>query len=477
MRFITTFLIFTLYFENQTSQEIKGYTPRKCELTGYSKGSWVFNSNKTNKSFICCSFKDEEHLNNNLYCTRSTDIKRKIRPKVSRAHMNHFSVKQFGQLSEQACRCDYDNSTSVHPREQYEWQTSNGCAFEWDSEEFCSYLGDRTMMMIGDSTVISNCKSHINMLIAGDQDCANQIICVRHDYLLYSEKFTFAEDKLNFTDYVDMYSPDIVLMSTGLHYVRSSLRFFLNETIHSIVKMIDSLKLQFAATDRPLPIFYWMQLNNGHTGCEMVTEPLKILPDFESGINDTYGWQYLDVFDRLAKDLFLKNGNHYLDLSPLRYRADAHPSSGWKMKNAEERGKGWYLDYKIPTDCLHYCVPGPLDAFSSILQINLRHIFERSNASKANYTYLPVGSLLDTSNRSSVLLSMADDCVIHCMGNDCPRSDDFYYANHGVLRKFPNKDTILYHKFTMEEIEYFAFKEISAAPKGDAIEPCPIDKC
>ena len=267
-------------------------------------------------------------------------------------------------------------------------------------------------------------------------------------------------------------------MSTGLHYVGTSQYvIILNETIHSIVKRIDSLKLRFSATGRSVPIFYWVQLNNGHTNCEMVTEPLKILPNFESPINDTYGWRYLDVFDRLAKDLFLKYGNRYLDLSPLRYRADAHPSSGWKMKKGKDLGLGFYLDYKIPTDCLNYCMPGPIDVFSNILQIHLSHLFERSSPSKANYTYLPVGSYLDISNRSSVLLSMAHDCVIHCMGNNCPRSDDFHYADHGVLRKFPNKDTVLYHKFNLEEIEYFLLKEINAAPKGEPIEPCPIDKC
>jgi len=256
MRFIESIAIFLKFFlysilKIKASQEIKGYSSRLCELSDYSNGSWVINSNKTKKSFICCSYENEEHLNNNLYCTRTTDIKRMRKAKVSRAHMNHFSVKQFGQFEHQACRCDYDNSTSVHPREQYEWQTSNGCAFEWDSEEFCSYLGDRTMMMIGDSTLKGNCKSHINMLIAGDQECANQIICVRHDYLLYNEKLTFASDKLNFTDYIDIFSPDIVLMSTGLHHVRFSQNLIiLNETLHSIVQRIDSLKVRFAATGR-----------------------------------------------------------------------------------------------------------------------------------------------------------------------------------------------------------------------------------
>jgi hypothetical protein len=61
------------------------------------------------------------------------------------------------------------------------------------------------------------------------------------------------------------------------------------------------------------------------------------------------------------------------------------------------------------------------------------------------------------------------------MGNGC--SDDFHYADHGVLKKIPNRDTLFYHKFRLEEIEYFLLKEINAAPKGEPIEPCPIDKC
>ena len=77
--------------------------------------------------------------------------------------------------------------------------------------------------------------------------------------------------------------------------------------------------------------------------------PLEQAPDW-AGAEPSYNWHLLPAFDAAARKRFahpaaVLENRFMLDLAPLALRADAHPGS---------RG-----DH--PGDCLHSCVPGPLD--------------------------------------------------------------------------------------------------------------------
>ena len=61
---------------------------------------------------------------------------------------------------------------------------------------------------------------------------------------------------------------------------------------------------------------------------------------------DRYHWNLEVDFDELSRNVSLEYGFEVLDMSPLYLRPDSHPGG---------------------TDCLHFCIPGPLNLFSILL--------------------------------------------------------------------------------------------------------------
>jgi hypothetical protein len=77
-----------------------------------------------------------------------------------------------------------------------------------------------------------------------------------------------------------------------------------------------------------------------------------------------YNWPMFEDWDARARVLLgnssLKN-SHVLDIAPLHLRPDAHPGS-WPGPVVE--GVDHHERWKI--DCLHMCMPGPLDLVSQV---------------------------------------------------------------------------------------------------------------
>lgn len=60
---------------------------------------------------------------------------------------------------------------------------------------------------------------------------------------------------------------------------------------------------------------------------------------------DSYGWYNFPHFDTYSANISKHLGVKLIDLSPLYLRIDGHPGH----------------------DCLHYCMPGPLDLFGTLV--------------------------------------------------------------------------------------------------------------
>ena len=80
-----------------------------------------------------------------------------------------------------------------------------------------------------------------------------------------------------------------------------------------------------------------------------------------------YHWELHPSFDQMAMQFAADLGMGVIDMSPLYLRPDAHiggtTGNGYHMLLAgEQRGAA-----PEKMDCLHYCLPGPVDLFNVLL--------------------------------------------------------------------------------------------------------------
>ena len=95
--------------------------------------------------------------------------------------------------------------------------------------------------------------------------------------------------------------------------------------------------------------FVWKTQNPAHFQCDSYNAPTVGSTGYPIPPNlDKYHWNALPDYDNYIRSNSseARYGFKILDMSPLYYRADAHAGNG---------------------DCLHFCMPGPVDLFSILL--------------------------------------------------------------------------------------------------------------
>jgi hypothetical protein len=125
----------------------------------------------------------------------------------------------------------------------------------------------------------------------------------------------------------------------------TSLLHEINRTIHQA----------YLPKSRPLPKILWKTVNAAHQNCwEAGSRPLTTPPTVNA-VTDTYAWRLFDAFDEFAYNLSSAFAYDVMDMHALKLRPDAHP--GQNAMTAHGKIK----------DCLHYCLPGPLNIFSQFM--------------------------------------------------------------------------------------------------------------
>lgn len=258
-----------------------------------------------------------------------------------------------------ACSCSHrvDSKLTMTDQELYTWQPSTCELSHWDSSEFCSLLGNRIVLLSGDSTMYQCASTLMSMLTHSMAPCTEQIYFGRSDYLYIRR----AGEK-RFDEYIEDIRPDIAVITAGAWLQdHGDLQNVFNEED----KYINKLK---AKSDEKLPRFVWKTQNPGHVKCSHYAHPISkyLYDDMEkfhkekivkpaglwTGL-DPYYWHMHPDFDALAKEWASARNYPVLDMSPLYLRPDSHA------------GKLVYEN--ASTDCLHYCLPGPLDLFARVL--------------------------------------------------------------------------------------------------------------
>lgn len=284
-------------------------------------GSWK-PINVTAKSFPCCGWDGNDYQNLGDVCVDSP-----------------FYMHSGGN----SCSCDaQDGRFTVNRREKYVWAPQNCKLVPWDAHNFCTILANREVILVGDSTMQQAAATIGNMVKGYGEDpidpkCSDQISFFHSDTLV-NKKYSYFNRGKHWEEYINDFNTTlsaIVVLSAGPHIPT---RTNFTEVLMKVEEGIHRIRRSYPGVS-----FMWKTQPAGHGGCTKYTEPLSQKQD--TGQQE-YNHGIFGDFDNMAAALFLdKIKAPLLNLDPLFYRADAHPGD----------------------DCLHLCIPGPLDLAGILL--------------------------------------------------------------------------------------------------------------
>jgi hypothetical protein len=333
-----------------------------CTGSDYVEGQWFYNSHPDfKKSFICCAHEPGVVLYNETLCGPPNPLwtTLKTHTEASFTGSNQF----FPFPAHHSCTCDATEGTWLTPsrRERYYWQPTRCSLPVWDAKDFCRLLNNRNILFVGDSTLHQSGTTLTAMIKAGDGGCADRIFNVVSENLVTGKQGWDSPSLLTAISLTrHPFVPDFAVIGSGAH-VHSIEEYETNWK--SIQIQLHVLHQQYKKLK-----FIWKNQNPGHLKCSDFSEPVKTAAKMEEDPeHPQYRWNLHDDYDRISaehiKDIisFYREHKGYrhrhdsgkipfiqvMDMSPLKYRPDSHPR-GLK-------------------DCLHYCAPGALDIFSTLM--------------------------------------------------------------------------------------------------------------
>ena len=273
------------------------------------------------------------------------------------------------------CQADLKSFDAPLDAEMYEWtpSTCQLASFMKGDYDFCEILGDRQITIIGDSTM-PHVVYTLNAMIytafkAGKlkRNCASQI-----NYILNHVWHTAhdAEKRDDFSDLLTRlyHNPvDIIIASIGAHIHESPYFGALNSTdehadmphgkyLRAWKRHIQDMEWLFEQQsvflkdkfpNKAPPQWFYMTAQPGIVNCADMTEPLV---DRDRG-EGRYQYQSIHSMNDYARVHFKGTGVGVIDTTPLQLRPDA------KVKQHDHTGM----------DCLHFCVPGPLNFVAELI--------------------------------------------------------------------------------------------------------------
>lgn len=96
-----------------------------CTSLTYVRGQWVISNKTVSENFTCCPITDP---NPSEIC----------------------ADEEMPKISDHGCHCQHASSIS-----SYYWEPDNCLLNPWDAVLFCNLLGQRNILLIGDSTMVS----------------------------------------------------------------------------------------------------------------------------------------------------------------------------------------------------------------------------------------------------------------------------------------------------------------------------------
>ena len=338
------------------------------------RGRWVYQPSIEKPSFQCCgdiNYFSEQY--DEMYCDGKSRSLQKCAAIVGEYGVDfkeNITEMKYAQAGGNACVCQvYGNHNSnengtatLRDLQKYIWQPQECSLLDWNGDHFCSLLGDRKILIVGDSTVMQAGVTLLNMLIEGKAKCVHNVKLTRSDALFRpTMHLACSSYDQKFVDTMNSVRPNISIFSAGSHLSGSEdmenvfveLRDFLYEQMHlQNVSMI------------------WRSQHPGHATCDNYSIPLTSDAHLNSSQEDdeTYRWKAFRIMDDIVREkVYASDGDteeyqffhgmKYLDMSMLFLRPDAHPGAFSK----------YFHDNDDFVDCLHFCMPGPYDLFPILL--------------------------------------------------------------------------------------------------------------
>jgi hypothetical protein len=303
-------------------------SPRSCQKTlcrdnNHVFGSWQMNESISKKNYHCCGYDGLDHRHDIALCGGIT---------LTGLEEFQASNEWRTQSGGHACECDKrEGRYTLNRRERYVWVPSNCSLLPWDSELFCKSLRNRTILFIGDSTMGQSANALMSMLHEASASCTSQIF--------FSRKYHDIGPFQGFISHLKKWNPSITILNYGAH-AKDDRDIW--TALSNIKRELD--KPEFKNTHLSNISFVWRTNNGGHVNCGNYTAPSEFT--YYDPSVDMYRWSLFPHWDEMGKNFSREMGWKVLDVSPMYSRHDAHPGRG---------------------DCLHYCLPGPIDLISTIL--------------------------------------------------------------------------------------------------------------
>lgn len=293
-----------------------------CNKSDHVNGSWVHSEGRE-KAWHCF-----DHFG-----TKSHQGER----------LEYFSgIPKYGAESYYGCSCDRKLETALRPspREQWKW-VQNDCQLQsFDAAKFCKVLGTKQVLFAGDSTMWQSAATVMSLV--ANLGCVSQLHFGSAKRLVVVNE---AEHNYHLKDAINKFNPDVVVMTAGPH-------FHSVEEYQAFLHAFGTWMEESKGTNNKKIEYFWKTINPGHVNCQHAYEPTAYNSSAFTSETDEYAWGLHPLFDELAKQKMRELGIAVLDMSPLYARADSHLASAGMNING---------------DCLHYCLPGPIDIFATLL--------------------------------------------------------------------------------------------------------------
>lgn len=322
---------------------------RICSVKELSVGRWA-PYNATKKRYMCCP-----QVWDNFKHVKWPQIEEMEQQCGSRDYSNLLfydrrdDTRYNAPFAPMRCSCEFqwNTWTTPNPLEKWRWEPSGCEMMPFSAVQFCQYLGNQTILFVGDSLTVDFFVI-VNNLIIRDQPpgpCAKQL----HYLTMFKADDAFLP--LLRKAVLEDIRPDIIIINMAAHYL--NLELYLSGTA-ALWKDLTDIRQQ---SNKPIEII-WKSNVLPHEQCSAVgfppTTPLTPEEEIRPSQNAPHGWFNFPTMDRIAHSLASAYNYTFWDIQALRLRPDAHPSRVTKT--------AWPF-----IDCLHLCSPGPQDVLANYL--------------------------------------------------------------------------------------------------------------
>eukprot|EP01038_Epipyxis_sp_PR26KG_P015471 gene15471-20874_t len=262
-----------------------------------------------------------------------------------------------------ACECDYafdDPATAIRPSEKYIWEPNRCELTPWSKINICELIGSRRVLLLGDSTMNILHSTLKSMIYAKDPTTKNECLSIKIGMNEHHQMQTLrggAELDRSIAHILNSSLPDLILFSKAAHthvdpdyhpddYTKRQEKCFetWKKDVNNIILEIKDY--QKWHPEKHIQMVY-VTATAGISGCKHMTDQ----PPLQHRIPATdWNWESMYWMNDYAVQHFPSHGIPVIDLSPLDLRPDTKVGANYK------HGSNEY-------DCLHSCIPGPLNIF------------------------------------------------------------------------------------------------------------------